>query len=435
MKTAFVIAEYHPFHNGHAHMAAQLHALGYEAVIACMSGNFVQRGEPALLPVQVRAAAALACGVDLVLQLPCRAAAASAGRFAAAGVAAAVAAGADALAFGAETPDTDALRAVTAALRQDRFPALLRERLDTGVPFHTARAAAADALCPGAAALLAGPNNILAVEYLAALEAMERSGHRIPQPLPLPRLGAAHDGAPAEGIASASWLRGQPPQLWQAFVPAAAFRLYQQAVAAGNCLDPVRWEQTALALLRSRTRGDLAALPDATEGLDALLHRAIRENTRLEDIHAAVKSKRYTLSRVRRLVLAAALGWDAPEREFALLPQEATEEGAAPGGDMPEREAAPTRLATAPAEAFRAADLPYLRVLGATEAGKQALSAIVRSSSIPVSPSLAALERLGGTAAEAARREAAATDLYALCLRQPVSCGEEYRLPFLTDRP
>ena len=410
MSTAFNNAESHPFHNGHAHMAAQLHAAGYDTVAAVMSGNFVQRGTPALLPQQVRAAAALACGVDLVLQLPCRTAAASAGRFAAAGAAAAVAAGADVLAFGAETPDTAALRTVTAALRNERFSALLREALDTGVPFHTARAAAAETLCPGAAALLATPNNILAVEYIAALEAMSAAGCRVPEVLPLPRLGAAHDGAPAQGIASASWLRGQPLPVWREYVPQAAFSLYEKAFAAGQVLDLARWELLAQALLRSRSREQLAAAPDAAEGLDALLYSAIRENTSLEAICAAVKSKRYTLSRVRRLVLAAALGWSAPETGAAAF-----------------------TAAKSPAEACLAADLPYLRVLGANTAGKRMLSAMAQTAPIPVSPSLAALERLGGAAAQAARREAAAADLYALCLRQPQPCGQEYRLPFLTD--
>lgn len=405
MSTAFIIAEYHPFHNGHAHMAAQLHAMGFDAVAAVMSGNFVQRGTPALLPQQVRAAAALRGGVDLVLQLPCRAAAASAGRFAAAGAAAAVCAGADVLAFGAEDPDAAALRAAAGVLRSEALPSLLKEKLDTGVPFHTARAAAAEQLMPGVAALLAKPNNILAVEYIAALDALKAAGLRTPDPLPLPRLGAAHDGLPAGGIASASWLRAQNPKIWRSYVPESALPLYEKAFAEGQVLDPVRWELLAQTLLRSRSRSELAAAPDATEGLDALLHSAIRQHTQLEAIHTAVKSKRYTLSRIRRLVLAAALGWDAPPVQ------------------MPVHTAADLCIR---------ADLPYLRVLGATEAGKRVLSAVTAVSPIPVSPSLAALERLGGAAAEAARREAAAADLYALCLRQPQPCGQEYRLPFLT---
>ncbi len=414
MKTACIIAEYHPFHNAHARMAAQLHGMGYEAVIAVMSGNFVQRGTPALLPKQVRAAAALACGVDLAVELPCRAAAATAQRFAAAGVAAAAALGADVLAFGAEDADPARLAAVVDALEAPAYPALLKAGLDEGLPFFAARANAAEQLCPGAAALLAKPNNILAVEYMAALAAMQKQRAAagdtapLPRPLPLPRTGAAYDGEPDSlqntadsaaqrpdaGIASAGWLRERPMEEWAPYVPAAALELYQKAAAEGRILDSGRWQTAALALLRSRTAADLAALPDAAEGLDALLGRAIRECTSLEELYARVKSKRYAHARIRRLVLAAALGWRA-----------------------------------GPAEA--AAELPYLRVLGATAAGRQVLSAAAKSGGLPVSSSLAALERLGGAAAEAARRESAAGDLYALALQAPEACGTEYRLKFI----
>ena len=421
MSTACIIAEYHPFHNGHAHMAAQLHAMGYDAVIAAMSGNFVQRGTPALLPVQVRAEAALACGVDLVLQLPCRTAAATAQRFAAAGVAAAVAAGADVLAFGAETPDIKTLQQVTAALRDERFAPLLKEQLNTGLPFHTARANAAEQLYPGAAALLAQPNNILAVEYIAALETFAATDCRVPEPLPLPRLGAAHDGIPAQGIASASWLRAQPPEQWENYVPEAALSLYRRAFAEGLVLDAARWECAALAQLRTRTRQELAALPDATEGLDALLHTAIRQSTSLEEIYTAVKSKRYAHARIRRLVLAAVLNWGAPSEN---IPKTVLNNIAA----FPAGNACTDLLRTA---CFNVG-VPYLRVLGATATGRQALAVLAGRSPVPVSPSLAELERQGGAATEAARCEAAAGDLYALCLRRPQPCGQEYRLPFLT---
>lgn len=421
MRTACIIAEYHPFHNGHAHMAAQLHAMGYDAVIAVMSGNFVQRGTPALLPVQVRAEAALAGGVDLVLQLPCRTAAATAQRFAAAGVAAAAAAGADVLAFGAETPDVQALRRVTAVLREERFAPLLKEQLSAGLPFHTARANAAGQLCPGAAALLAQPNNILAVEYIAALETLAAAGCRVPEPLPLPRLGAAHDGVPAQGIASASWLRAQPPEQWESYVPEAALALYRRAFAEGLVLDAARWECAALAQLRTRTRQELAALADATEGLDALLHTAIRKSTSLEEIYTAVKSKRYAHARIRRLVLAAVLNWGYPSGCTSECSSKIIT-------DFPTETDCTDPLRTA----CRKAGVPYLRVLGATAAGRQALAALAGQSPVPVSSSLAELERQGGAAAEAACCEAAAGDLYALCLRRPQPCGQEYRLPFLT---
>ena len=105
MRVAGIIAEYNPFHNGHAHQIRQVRALGFDAVVCVMSPGVVQRGSLALMPVQVRAQAALACGADLVLCLPAPYAAASAEAFAAAGVRALGALGCvQALCYGAETP-------------------------------------------------------------------------------------------------------------------------------------------------------------------------------------------------------------------------------------------------------------------------------------------------------------------------------------------
>lgn len=471
MKTACVIAEYHPFHNGHAQMADHLHKLGYTAVIAIMSGNLVQRGVPALLPKQVRAAAALRCGVDLVLELPCQAAAATAQRFAAAGVAAAAACGADALAFGAEQPQLEQLAGVVRALDDPRFDGLLRGGLAAGRPFYAARAAAAEALYPGAAALLAQPNNILGIEYLLALRRLGQAapGAALPAPLPLPRYGAAHNGVPVGNVASAAWLRGRPMELWAPYVPAAALEVYRDAAANGLLLSAARWECVALAQLRRCTPAQLAALPDTDEGLSALLYTASRSAVTLDALYAAVKSKRYTHARIRRLALAAVMGWQRAEDEVqdAVAQKAAAAPGVQRQGEQGARLGEPRALQRQAAQSNQKAQastkaqlaqetqlnqqappapgvplppasllccggqMPYLRVLGATQAGRQALRQLAARSPLPVGASLAGLEKLGGACAAAARREAAVGDLYALCLRAPAPCGQDYRLPFL----
>lgn len=417
MNTAFIIAEYHPFHNGHARMIEQLRIRGFDTIAVIQSGNLVQRGTPALLPKQVRVAAALRCGADLVLELPCLAAASTAERFAAAGVAAAAASGcASVLAFGAEQPELTRLEAVVDALNFPDYSLLLKAGLEKGLPFFTARSRAAEALCPGAAQLLARPNNILAVEYLKALRCAQAAGCRqVPKPLAVPRFGTGHDsavpgtGLEGEAIASASHLRTLPVEAWQPFVPAQAFPLYRAAFHRGLVLQPERWECAVLALLRSRTRQQLASIPGGGEGLDALLYTAVRECTTLEDVYTRMKSKRYAHARIRRLVLAAALGWQ--------------ETAAFSNGTA----------ALTPQSFYAHSGIPYLRVLGASSAGLPLLSALGHTAEVPVSTSLAQLERLGGDAAAAAVREARAGDLYALCLQAPQPCGEDYRLPFLRE--
>ena len=134
MRVAGIIAEYNPFHNGHAHQIRQVRALGFDAVVCVMSPGVVQRGSLALMPVQVRAQAALACGADLVMCLPAPYAAASAEAFAAAGVRALGALGCvQALCYGAETPDAAAHMRAAKALVGPAFAGRLREGLAAGL--------------------------------------------------------------------------------------------------------------------------------------------------------------------------------------------------------------------------------------------------------------------------------------------------------------
>ncbi|MDO5603322.1 MAG: nucleotidyltransferase family protein, partial [Oscillospiraceae bacterium] len=117
MHTCAIIAEYNPFHNGHAWQIAEARHRGAKRIVAVMSGNFVQRGTPAVLPKEIRVAAALSCGADLVVELPLPYATASAEQFAAAGVHLAASLGVvDTLVFGAETPNVSKLIGLTRTL-------------------------------------------------------------------------------------------------------------------------------------------------------------------------------------------------------------------------------------------------------------------------------------------------------------------------------
>ncbi len=230
MRTAGIIAEYNPFHNGHAWQIAELKKRGFEAMVCVCSPGVVQRGTAALFPARVRTRAALAAGADLVLSLPAPYATLSAEGFAAAGVALLSALGCvDALCFGTETRRLEDIAQTAALLESPDFPAALRGQLDAGLPLPAARAAAAEALCPGAGAVLRAPNDILGVEYCKALLRQ----HSALVPLALPRRGAAHD-APLDAApgryASASALRALVRAGGAAalapHVPPACLRLY-----------------------------------------------------------------------------------------------------------------------------------------------------------------------------------------------------------------
>ena len=210
MKFAGIIAEYDPFHNGHAWQLAQARALGAQRVAVAMSCGLTQRGALPLLPEAVRVQAALACGADLVFALPAPCACAGAEAFARAGVRILAAAGCDALVFGAENPDTALLQKAARVLCSEAYRTALKQQLAAGArSFAAARQAAVQALCPGSdvAALLDKPNNNLAVEYCKAI--IEQNVEM--QPIALPRQGADHGQALTESshtaFASASALR------------------------------------------------------------------------------------------------------------------------------------------------------------------------------------------------------------------------------------
>ena len=300
MTTVGIICEYNPLHLGHSKQFRMIRErLGGDTVIVClMSGNYVQRGAPAIADKSLRAKAAVMSGADLVLELPVTYALSSAEGFARGGVEI-LAPFCDYLCFGAETADPNELMNTAKALLCDRFPPLLRAQLDTGKSFPSARAAAlADmGLDP---ALLSTPNNILAVEYCKAILAKKTPM----MPLPIFREGSYHEEAPDPENPSATAVR----QLmlsgkdWDAYVSCP--EVFQNAplhlLAAG--------ETAVLARLRTMTDAEFEALPYGSEGLWRKFMHAARSCATLEQIISATKSKRYTRTRIDRMVMCALLG-------------------------------------------------------------------------------------------------------------------------------
>lgn len=375
MGAAGIIVEYNPLHSGHLRLLeAGRAALGPDTAMVCvMSGNFVQRGDFALLRKHARARAAVESGADLVLELPLPWAVSSAEGFAAGGVQALAATGVvEHLLFGSECGDVSALERVAAALLAPSFRDRLREVLPGAVSFAAARQRALTGLLPEEdAALLESPNNILGIEYCKSILAQ---GAAL-TPLALPRLGAAHGGGrPGEhnGIpmASASYLRSLTVEDWEPYVPPRAAALYTRAAAAGLLADGSKFEVAVLALLRAKPEADFAAVRGVSEGLEHRLAAAVREATSLDDLYTRLKTKRYPHARLRRLVLDAALGIPA---------------------ELP-----------AP---------PYIQVLGAR---KTALSRL-KQAALPAGTSLADLARSGAEAAKISELHSKAVDFSALC--------------------
>ena len=366
MTAVGIIAEYNPFHAGHAfHIAETRRMLGDCAVIAVMSGNFVQRGDCAVFDKWTRARAALEGGADLVLELPTVWAVSSAESFARGAVELLASTGVVThLSFGSECGDVDALRRVAACLDSDAYRAGLRRFLDEGMPFAACRQAAARGLLgERPAGLLSRPNNNLGIEYIRALDAL---GSKI-QPVAVLRAGAGHDGGDHPEYPSASFVRE---------------RILTGELPADNPAGLKYGERAALARLRAMDEGGFAALPDCGEGLSHRLYRAVRQGRTLEEIYDLAKTKRYAHSRIRRAVLWGVLGLR---------------------------------------ECDRPAHPPYLRVLGANGRGREVLREMKGKAVLPV-----VTKPAHGRGIPLLELEAGCTDFYQLCRREPGPCGLEW---------
>ena len=299
MKTVGIICEYNPFHNGHKKQLDTIRTeFGEDCAIVClMSGNFVQRGHPAVFHKSLRAQAALFGGADLVLELPLTYALSSAEGFAAGGVK--ILGGfCDLLCFGTETGNAGALISAAKALLSDDFKDALRQQLDKGLSFPAARAAALQ----DHADLLQRPNDILAVEYCKAILAQNSTV----QPYPILRQGDYHGTAadPENPSATAIRNRIRSGESWGSFVPEAAHGIFRNAqihsLSAG--------ERAVLARLRCMTDAEFEALPYGSEGLWRKFMHACRSQDSIEAIVSETKSKRYTRTRIDRMLMCAYLG-------------------------------------------------------------------------------------------------------------------------------
>lgn len=304
MQTVGVICEYNPFHLGHARQLELLRQkLGPETAIVClMSGNYVQRGEPAIFDKCVRARAAAEAGADLVLELPVTAVLRSAEGFAAEGVRILSALGCGYLSFGCESGDGAAIWRVAKASVSRGYEALLHEQIRQGSSYAAARQQAMRQLGWGAE-LLERPNDILAVEYCRAIL---RQGSAM-QPLAVLRPGDYHADTPDAENPSATAVRrlilsgGD----WRRYVPAEC--LYEEAAP-----HTLIWgERAMLARLRGMEKVDWERAAHGSEGLWSKVRKAVLTQPDYESILAASKSRRYPRTRLQRLLLCAYLGIDA----------------------------------------------------------------------------------------------------------------------------
>lgn len=381
MRVCGVVSEYNPFHKGHAYQIEQAKAkIGEDcAIVCCMSSDFVQRGDAAILPKHLRAKAAVLSGADVVVELPVPYALRSAEGFAQSAVDTLLGTGVlTDLSFGAEDADPELLKETASLLLEHQTVQDTLLHLKTGISYAAARERALYARVKEKAEILQKPNNILAVEYCKALVRRDMDINI----LPVARKGAGHDEGANGEYASASHIRSLlREEKWGeacSFLPEGCAEILKTAAQDGQALlDQGRLENAMLSALMRLDAAALSGLPDANEGLDNRLLEAIRKGRTIEEICAQAKTKRYALSRIRRMVFCAYLGITKEE-------------------------------STTP--------VPYARVLAFNDKGREVLKLARKQAKIPLITKPAHAFDLGGDARRIFEREALACDLYHLAL-------------------
>lgn len=311
MKTYGIICEYNPFHNGHIYQIEETKKqTGATHIVAIMSGNYVQRGEPALLDKFKRAEIAVKNGVDLVIEMPVQYCLANAEMFARCGV---MLLGSlrcvEGISFGSECGSVEDLQKCADAVTEVSTPENLKPLMEQGIPYPDAvQQLVSYKYGPLVGELLNSPNNILAVEYLKSLK---RLGLDKIKPFTVKREGAAHDSGEHSGnIASGEYIRRliDDGEDFSAFVPKDTL----DAVNEYDDNDLLCWfenfERVLLYRLRTMSPQELAATPDVGQGLENRIFQAARIATSLEDLLDKIKVKRYPMARIKRILLNALFG-------------------------------------------------------------------------------------------------------------------------------
>ncbi len=300
-----IIAEYNPFHNGHLyHLRESRRLTGAEIVIAAMSGYFVQRGAPAAADKWERAEAAVRCGADLVVEIPTVFACASAQIFASAAVEILEALGTGHICFGSESGNIEELKRIAREIRANssKIDGVIAEKTKAGISYPRARKEAVTRfLGSDAAAVLDSPNNILAVEYI--------SGLRNALPVTVRRRGPGYDDdTPRGDMASASAIRKMADEGMDIspLLPGESLKIFAGADRPSyeKYFDLIRYA----ALTKSVS--EIENTPSGEEGLANRLKGAVRSSSNLEELAGAIKSKRYTRTRIDRLLAQLVLGID-----------------------------------------------------------------------------------------------------------------------------
>ncbi|WDU84063.1 nucleotidyltransferase [Caloramator sp. Dgby_cultured_2] len=307
MKVTGIIVEYNPLHNGHLyHLQQTKQVTNCDYVVAVMSGNFVQRGEPAIVNKWARAEAALNAGVDLVIELPVIYSISSAENFAYGAISILNKLNIiDSICFGSESGDIEPLFKIAQILAEEpkEYKNLLKKFLKQGLPYPKAREFTLNNYFKDTNNLLQTSNNILGVEYLKALIKLNSNI----KPYTIKRIkNNYNDINITSNIASATSIRHNFDNydLIKTTMPEFSFEIIQREKQLGK--GPVNLNNLADLIfykIRSLTANELSKIHDISEGLENKIKYAAEESSTIEELLNLALSKRYTKTRLQRILL------------------------------------------------------------------------------------------------------------------------------------
>ena len=366
-----IVCECNPFHRGHQQILDFARENGADAVIGVMSGDFVQRGEPAIISKFIRAEQMVRNGFDLVIELPVRFVLSSAQRFASGAVNLLAETGsADVLLFGSECGSMETLHEIAYFLESEEIENEIRLLQQEGLSYPSAREAVCRKRFGNKAEYLKGGNDQLGIEYLRALKRCNSSMSTMV-------LKRHDDGYNAHSVRSLLKNGDSVIDLLPSGTDEALFN---------NRIDEKMFGHSVLMKLREMSQDDFSCLDDVSGGLDMRIYKASRSSVSLEDLLSEVKTKRYTMSRVKRVILSAALQLKSLSDMYP----------------------------------------PYARILAIGKRGRDVLSRMKEMSEIPFGESLKDLSVSSPFSGIYAEEETRATDFYNLNLIEPLPMGEDF---------
>ena len=388
MSVIGIVCEFNPFHNGHKHLIDSVKADG-DIVVCVMSGNFVQRGEPAIFPKEIRAKSALVNGADIVLELPFLYATASAELFASSAVKILDAFGCDKIAFGTENTTLNQLENAVEILLSNDFDEKIKKYLEGGLSYPKARQMAFEEFncdCD-----ISSPNNILAIEYISAIK---KNNYSI-TPITVNRKGANYnDNFAIDDFASATHIRNliNNNKDFQKYVPENAYQIYKNALVNGEYLNAEKFNISALSILRSTNTID-PEIANMAEGLENRIASAVKTSSNLAEIYDNVKTKRFTHSRIRRSVLSCVMNVTNDDLQIPV---------------------------------------PYCRLLGFNTEISGKLGNLVKKCSLPYVVNYSDILKINsGNALQVFELENKSTDIYNLALQKTGNCSTEMTYPVI----